>query len=279
MTGLSIAELLRDTGGDAFEVRVLLRHALEVDDAWLIAHGSDGLTPEQLEKFAALVVRRRAGEPVAYITGTREFYGLEFRVTPAVLIPRPETELLVDWSLERITPGANLRALDLGTGSGCIAVSIARERPQTLVIALDSSMAALDVARSNARQHGVGNLKFGRSNWFGAVAGERFHVIVANPPYVAADDPHLSAGDLRFEPASALASGADGLDAIRCIVAAAPAFLRDRGWLAFEHGYDQAPRCRALLEEAGFTQVFSRTDLAGIERISGGCLDAPESKS
>jgi release factor glutamine methyltransferase len=169
--------------------------------------------------------------------------------------------------------------LDLGTGSGCVAISIARERPHALVVALDYSVAALEVARANARRHDVGNLRVGKSNWFSLVAGERFDVIVSNPPYIAAGDPHLAAGDLRFEPMTALASGDDGLDAIRRIVAAAPAYLRDHGWLAFEHGHDQAQRCRELLNAAGFAQVFSRADLAGIERISGGRLDPTQRKS
>lgn len=276
---LTVARALAESTLEPADARVLLRHALGVDDVWLIAHDQDLLSPEQIERFAALVVQRRAGEPVAYITGVREFYGLDFNVAPAVLIPRPETELLVDWALEHIPTGANLRVLDLGTGSGCIAISIALARPHALVVALDSSLAALDIARGNARRHHAANVKIGKSNWFGAVAGERFDVIVANPPYIADGDAHLAQGDLRFEPAGALASGSDGLDAVRAIVAAAPAHLRRGNWLAFEHGYDQAARCRALLEAAGFTQVFSRRDLAGIERISGGCLDAPAAGS
>lgn len=275
----TIAEALAIPALEAIDARVLLRHVLEVDDAWLVAHDRDTLTPGQIEKFAAVVVRRRAGEPVAYITGTREFFGLEFNVSPAVLIPRPETELLVEWALERITPGANVRVLDLGTGSGCVAISIARERPHALVVALDNSVAALEVARTNARRHEVGNLKVGKSDWYSVVASERFNVIVSNPPYIAADDAHLADGDLRFEPAAALASGKDGLDAIRLIVASAPQYLNHGGWIAFEHGYDQAERCRQLLRDAGFAQIFSRRDLAGIERISGGCLDAHRRKS
>jgi release factor glutamine methyltransferase len=275
----TIAQALTLSGLELVDARALLRHVLAVDDAWLVAHDRDLLTAEQIDQFAALIVRRRDGEPVAYLTGLREFYGRDFKVTPAVLIPRPETELLVEWALERIEPRANIRVLDLGTGSGCVAVSIACERPHALVIALDNSVAALEVARSNARLHEAANLKVGKSDWFGVVAGERFDVIVANPPYIAAGDPHLSEGDLRFEPASALTSGADGLEAIRRIVTAAPDYLRERGWFAFEHGYDQALRCRQLLEAAGFADVFSRADLAGIERISGGRLDATQRKS
>jgi release factor glutamine methyltransferase len=275
----TIAQALAAAALEPVDARVLLRHALGVDDAWLIAHDVDTLTPGQLEAFDALVTRRHDGEPVAYITGTREFFGLEFKVTPAVLIPRPETELLVEWTLERVILGANLRVLDLGTGSGCVAISIAHARPHALVVALDYSVAALEVARANARRHDVGNLRVGKSNWFSLVAGERFDVIVSNPPYIATGDPHLAAGDLRFEPMTSLASGADGLDAIRRIVASASEFLRDHGWLAVEHGHDQAQRCRDLLDEAGFAQVFSRADLAGIERISGGRLDPNQRKS
>jgi release factor glutamine methyltransferase len=273
----TIAQALAAAALEAVDARALMRHALGVDAAFLIAHATDALTAAHGDTFAALVARRRAGEPVAYITGTREFYGLEFKVTPAVLIPRPETELLVEWALECAAPDA--RVLDLGTGSGCLAISIAHARPRARVTAVDRSAPALAVAQANARRHNTANTVFLASDWFSALAAQRFDCIVANPPYVADGDAHLAQGDLRFEPAGALAAGADGLDAIRRIVAAAPQYLQARGWLAIEHGYDQAARCRQLLQAAGFAQVFSRTDLAGIERISGGCLDAPERKS
>ncbi len=215
--------------------------------------------------------RRAAGEPIAYLTGNCEFYGLEFRVTPAVLIPRPETELLVDLALERLPVEGRARVLDLGTGSGCIAVSLGRQRPRMEVWAADAVPAALEVARDNALRLGA-TVRFVRSDWLADLAGERFDLILSNPPYVAAGDPHLSRGDLRFEPASALVAGEDGLNDIRRIVAAAPAHLAPGGWLLFEHGYDQAQRCRALLTAAGFGQVTSWRDLAGIERVSGGCM-------
>lgn len=215
--------------------------------------------------------RRAAGEPIAYLTGNCEFYGLEFRVTPAVLIPRPETELLVDLALERLPVEGRARVLDLGTGSGCIAVSLGRQRPRMEVWAADAAPAALEVARDNALRLGA-TVRFVRSDWLADLAGERFDLILSNPPYVAAGDPHLSRGDLRFEPASALVAGEDGLNDIRRIVAAAPAHLAPGGWLLFEHGYDQAQRCRALLTAAGFGQVTSWRDLAGIERVSGGCM-------
>ena len=276
---VTIAQAQAASALEATDARVLLRHALGVDAVYLIAHAGDALKAEQQKQFAALAERRRAGEPGAYITGTREFYGLEFAVTPAVLIPRPETELLVEWALEHIAPAAQPRVLDLGTGSGCIALSLAHERPRAQLCAVDCSEAALDVARSNAQRHRIGNVTFLHSDWFAALGTQRFDCIVSNPPYIAAGDAHLAQGDLRFEPAGALSSGKDGLDAICLIVTAAPQYLQAGGWLVFEHGYDQAARCRARLEAAGFTQVFSHCDLAGIERISGGRLDAIPSKS
>ena len=273
----TVAQAMAASALDAVDARVLMRHALDVDAAWLIAHATDVLTAGQQAAFSALAARRRGGAPVAYITGTREFYGREFAVTPAVLIPRPETELLVEWALEKITPRADARVLDLGTGSGCIAISIACERPRANVMAVDQSESALEVARGNAQRHAIGNVGFLRSDWFSALGAQRFDCIVANPPYIAEGDAHLAQGDLRFEPAAALSSGRDGLDAIRLIVAQATPYLQAGGWLALEHGYDQAVQCRQLLEEAGYTQVFSQRDLAGIERISGGCLDASRS--
>lgn len=255
---------------DPVDARALLRHALGVSDAYLIAHSTQVLTDAQSGLYAALAARRSAGEPVAYIVGMREFFSLEFKVTPAVLIPRPETEALVEFALERIAPGSAQSVLDLGTGSGCIAIIIAKHRPHTRVVAADRSASALAVARENAERNAVTNLEFTASDWFSALAGQRFDLIVSNPPYVAAGDPHLRQGDLRFEPAAALAAGSDGLDCIRLIIASAPQYLGSGGWLAFEHGFDQAAYCRELLAEAGFNEVFSRADLAGTERISGG---------
>ena len=243
---------------------------LGVGDAHLIAHSGQVLSEAQSERLAALAARRSAGEPVAYIVGAREFFSLEFKVTPAVLIPRPETEALVEFALERIAPRGVQSVLDLGTGSGCIAITIARHRPHARVVAVDRSPAALAIARENVQRHRVTNLEVTASDWFSALAGRKFDLIVANPPYVAASDPHLAQGDLRFEPPGALAAGPDGLDCVRLIIAAAPQYLSGGGWLAFEHGYDQAVRCRELLATAGFKEVFSRADLAGIERVSGG---------
>ena len=266
----TIAQALAVARLDPIDARVLLRYALGVDDAYLIAHGAQAMTDAQSGMFDTLVARRTAGEPVAYITGRREFFGLEFEVTPAVLIPRPETELLVEFALEKIAVDGAHHVLDLGTGSGCIAISIAQHAPRAQVVAVDRSVAALAVARGNARRHGAGNLEIIESDWFDALGAQCFDVIVANPPYVATDDLHLAQGDVHCEPREALVAGADGLECIRAIVATAPRHLNRGGWLAFEHGYDQAARCRELLAGAGYQNTFTRADLVGIGRVSGG---------
>lgn len=262
----SIAELLREPPIAALDARVLLRTVLGVNDAYLIAHARDELSAEQAARFHALTARRAAGEPVAYIVGEREFFGHGFKVTPAVLIPRPETELLVELALA-LQPQ---RVLDLGTGSGCIAISIALLMPPALVTAVERSEAALAVARENAARLHARNVEFRQGNWYDALRGERFDLIVANPPYVAEGDAHLLQGDLPFEPSAALVSGDNGLADIRIIVSGARAHLQPGGSLLFEHGYDQAVRCRDLLRQAGFGDVQSWRDLAGIERVSGG---------
>lgn len=263
------AELDLDSASARVEARSLLRHALAVDSSWLAAHGRDELG-EAAVAFETLILRRLQGEPVSYLTGRREFFGLEFRVSPAVLIPRPETETLVEAAIARIASGEPSRVLDLGTGSGCVAIAIARHCPRAEVTAVEASEASLAVARENAnRILGPGRLRLLGGDWFAPVAGERFGLIVANPPYVAEGDPHLSRGDLRFEPRTALVSGRDGLDCIRRIVGEAPAHLAPGGWLLFEHGYDQAETCRNLLRESGLQEVISIRDLSGIERVSG----------
>jgi release factor glutamine methyltransferase len=267
---VTLEKLILDSGLPRPEAQALASHALGVSRLQLMVDTARELTGAENKRVAALFARRREGAPTAYLLGTREFFSLEFRVTPAVLIPRPETELLVEFALERIEPGVSYRVLDLGTGSGCIAISIAKHRPLAAITAVDRSAAALAVARANAQLHAASAVQMAQSDWFAALGGRRFDLIVTNPPYVAAGDPHLAQGDLRFEPHSALAGGSDGLACIRLIVAAAPHYLASRGWLAFEHGYDQAARCRSLLEEAGYAACFSRRDLAGIERISGG---------
>ena len=271
MEGASLDELLRLAGIAAVDARALMHAALGVDDAYLIAHPGQALTDRQRERYLAWVQRRRAGEPVAYLVGEREFYSLDFKVTPAVLIPRPETELLVDMALERIPREAPYRVLELATGSGCVAVAIALHRPRARLTATDVSRDALVIARENAARHGA-SIEFVESDWLAAVSGQRFDLIVANPPYVAEHDPCLAEGDLRFEPRAALVAGADGLACIRLIVAQARARLDPGGSLLLEHGHDQATRCRALLERAGYRDVASRRDLAGIERVTGGSV-------
>ncbi len=270
-TNLTLSELLRTSGIDLIDARALMRMLLGVNDAYLIAHGSDVLAPNEQACYRALVARRVAGEPIAYILGEREFYSRTFKVTPAVLIPRPETELLVDLALECLSRDRESSVLDLGTGSGCIAISIALECRTAHVVAVDQSREALQLARLNARCLVTNNVECRESNWFHAVGDQRFNVMVSNPPYVAAGDAHLQQGDLRFEPQTALVAGIDGLDCIRVIVAGARAHLVPGGWLLFEHGYNQASRCRALLTDAGFAEVQSWRDLAGFERVSGGC--------
>lgn len=268
--GVSVAELLRLPGIEPVDARALLRAALGASDAHLAAHPGQTPTEHQRERYLAWVERRRAGEPIAYLTGEREFYSLAFMITPAVLIPRPETELLVELALERIPADAPCRVLDLATGSGCVSIAIARQRPRARVVATDIDRMALELARVNARRNAADNVEFVESDWFGALGAARFDVIVANPPYIAVGDPHLDEGDLRFEPRRALVAGPDGLECIGPIAVQAHAHLVGDGWLLFEHGHDQAARCRALLERIGFLEIASWRDLASIERMSGG---------
>ncbi|MDP2810556.1 MAG: peptide chain release factor N(5)-glutamine methyltransferase [Rhodocyclaceae bacterium] len=257
----------------AFEARLLLGFVLGRNGAWIEAHRDDALDEGPARQFAALAARRASGEPIAYLTGRREFYGREFDVAPAVLIPRPETELLVEVALGKVSRGETARILDLGAGSGCVAVTLALELPAASVTAVDVSADALVVARKNVGRLGA-KVTFAQSDWFSAVDGE-FDVIVTNPPYLAEGDPHLAQGDLRFEPAGALASGPAGLAALRTIVAEAPRRLASGGWLFFEHGYDQAAAVRELLAVAGFEDIEQHRDLAGIVRVSGGRRPRP----
>ena len=252
------------------EVQMLLQRAMNVGRAYLLAHPEQVLDATRQAEYEAMLQRRLQGEPIAYVLGEREFYGLNFKVTPDTLIPRPETELLVEVALQRIPSHGQFRVLDLGTGTGAIALSIAHARPDVELVALDASSAALEVARENAQRLGIGNVRFVQSDWFAALARQCFDLIVSNPPYIAANDIHLSQGDVRFEPPSALASGEDGLDDIRCIILQARDFLEPGGWLLLEHGYDQAAQVRNLLERAGYTDILFQADLAGIERVSGG---------
>jgi release factor glutamine methyltransferase len=252
------------------EAELLLAHALGVDRAWLIAHRDDAVAPAPAGQVRCWVSRRAAGEPVAYIIGRHGFHAIELALTPDVLIPRPETEQLVDLALQRIPQGAEVDIADLGTGSGAVALAIAQARPQAHVLATDASAAALDVACGNAQRLGLTNVRFARGDWYAALGARRFELIVSNPPYIAESDAHLQRGDLRFEPRMALASGADGLDAIRAIVRDAPDHLNAGGWLLLEHGFDQAAAVRGLLQQSGFTDVFTTRDLENRERVSGG---------
>src|SRR3989338_8998378 len=239
-----------DSGSARIEVQCLLQAVLQANRAWLLTHPEQILDAEQHARYMAMFERRLSGEPVAYILGEREFYGLNFKVSPATLIQRPDTELLVDLALQHIPQQGRCRVLDLGTGSGAIALSIAHARPDAEVVAVDASAAALEVARENAQRLNIGNVQLLRSDWFSALQGERFDLIVSNPPYVASDDVHLVQGDVRSEPSTALVSGADGLDDIRRIITQAKAHLTPGGWLLMEHSYDQAERVRAQLQQA-----------------------------
>jgi release factor glutamine methyltransferase len=252
------------------EAELLLAHALGADRAWLIAHRDDAVTPALAGQVRCCVSRRAAGEPVAYIIGHRGFHAIDLSLTPDVLIPRPETELLVELALQRIPQSAKVDIADLGAGSGAIALAIAQARPQAHVLATDASAAALDVARGNAHRLGLGNVEFAHGDWCAALGARRFELIVSNPPYIAHSDVHLQRGDLRFEPRMALASGADGLDAIRAIIRDARDHLNAGGWLLLEHGFDQGAAVRALLQQSGLAEVFTARDLEGHERVSGG---------
>lgn len=248
---------------------LLLAHVLGRPRSYLVAHSGDALADADAAAFAGLVERRRDGEPVAYLTGRKGFWSLELEVAPAVLVPRPETELLVELALARLPPETGLRAADLGTGSGAIALALASERQRLAVVATDAQPTALAVARSNAARLQLGNVEFREGDWFGAfTAGERFDLLVSNPPYVAAGDPHLA--DLCHEPRAALAAGEDGLDALRRIAVGAPAHLLPGGHLLLEHGADQGPAVRGLLLEAGFEDVETHSDLAGHDRVTLG---------
>ena len=265
--GATLGQLQQGLPLDPLENRILLCHVLQLPRVALITQSERALTGEEAARLSSLVRRRLDGEPIAYIVGEREFFGLPFKVSPAVLIPRPDTELIVELTLERLLPRARL--LDMGTGSGAIAVAAAHTRPDAAVTALDLSEAALEVAQANAAANGA-SVRFLRSDWYAALGDEAFDLIASNPPYIASGDRHLIEGDLRFEPSGALTDHADGLSALRIIIDGAPAHLEPGGWLLLEHGYDQAEAVRALLGARGFTEVQSWRDLAGIERVSGG---------
>ena len=253
-----------------FESQLLLQSVLKVNRAWLIAHENDALQANNHADFQALLTRRLAGEPIAYILGSREFYGLNLTVTPDTLIPRPDTETLVEAALDKIAIDAPSAILDLGTGTGAIALAIAENRPQTNIIAVDASKAALEIAERNAQSLSIDNVQFMLSHWFDALDGEKFDVIVSNPPYIQVDDNHLTQGDLRYEPLSALASGKDGLDDIRQIITDCLIYLKPQGWLMLEHGYNQAESVTDLMAEIGLVNIETLKDLGGNHRVTLG---------
>lgn len=268
----AVAGLNKGSDTPRLDAELLLCQVLDQARSYLFTWPERSLTAEQIAKFEALIQRRIQGEPVAHILGRREFWSLELAITADTLIPRPETELLVEAALERIPPDAQWNIADLGTGSGAIALAVASERPNCHLTAVERSAAALSVARDNALRLGLGNVEFLAGSWFEPVAGRRFEMIVSNPPYIPQQDPHLQQGDVRFEPITALASGMDGLDDIRHLVDIAPGFLRSPGWLLLEHGYDQAKQVVALMEQGGYRQVIDLQDLQGHGRVAAGCI-------
>jgi release factor glutamine methyltransferase len=268
---VKIKEALRAFGNDYRDAELLLLHCLGRNERrWLIAHDHDELPTDIVELFSSMSAERLKGVPLAYLLGHREFWSLKLKVTRDVLIPRPETELLVEWALELASRYDLESMLDLGTGSGAIALAVQHDAPHLSVTASDFSESALRVARENSEDLGL-PVEFVESSWFGAFAQRRWALIASNPPYVAADDAHLLEGDLRFEPNTALTDGGDGLSSIREIVSNAPDHLEAGGWLLIEHGYDQAADVRSILELNGFSKVSLRHDLAGRPRVTGGC--------
>ena len=254
------------------DCELLLCYVLEVDRSYLKTWPDRELDSDDEERFQQLLQRRVQGEPVAYLIGTQGFWTLHLNVSPDTLIPRPETELLVEAALElELTPRA--KVLDLGTGTGAIALALASERSQWHISAVDLMPKAVALAKANCQAHGLDNVEIFQSSWFTEIPAQRFDLIVSNPPYIDADDEHLTQGDLRFEPASALVSGLQGLDDLRLLIAQSVDYLADRGWLMVEHGYQQGPAVRELFEQAGFTSIETRLDLNGLERISLGCFE------
>jgi release factor glutamine methyltransferase len=271
----TVGQALAQSGLVPIEAQVLLAHVVARDRAWLAAHRDETLAREHADFFFALAKRRREGEPVAYLTGFREFFGLRLGMTPAVLIPRPETETLVELALEWLPGDRPLRVLDLGTGSGAIALALAHERPRASVTATDASSDALAVARKNAETLALRNVEFVEADWYEGLGESVFDLIASNPPYVATGDPHLNEGDLRFEPSAALVAGAAGLAALRTIIAGAPSRLVPGGALVVEHGFDQSEAVQRLLRVAGFSDIVVRRDLSGIARVEGGRMKVP----
>lgn len=250
------------------DARVLIQHVTNRSHAELLTHADDDLSEKETKAIHNIIARRCQGTPIAYLTGEREFWSMDFRVTPATLIPRPETELLVEQSLSHIKQNQGTTVADIGTGCGVIACAIAKERPDINIIAIDISQEALEVAQFNSEQLGLQNIEYHSGELLSPLEDGCCEVIVSNPPYVRENDPHLNAGDVAFEPRSALISGPDGLDAIRVIATEAKHKLKRQGWLLVEHGYDQAGKVRAIMARAGFDSIKTYRDLAGLERVT-----------
>jgi len=279
LSGLTYQTLLDDASKRLYDqsdtpridAEVLLQHVVERPLAWLIAHGSNKATEQHINDFNRLVETRQTGQPIAYLTGHKEFWSLDLLVNDSVLIPRPDTETLVEAALEKLTDNSASRVLDLGTGSGAIALAIAKERPLSDVLAVDFEAEALVVARKNATMNTINNVRFAQSDWFNAISHEpKFDLICTNPPYIEAGDPHLQQGDLRFEPDSALIATDNGLSDLRTIINMAPDYLTNDGWLLLEHGFDQAAPVAALLRDAGFIDIEHHKDINGLNRCTGG---------
>jgi len=271
----AILTLFDSSSSPEIDAEVLLGHSLGQSRAWLLTYQDETIEQSQYEEFSALIARRKLGEPIAYILGHREFWSLDLQVNEATLIPRPETEILVEVALEiaetRRGQGI-LSVADLGTGSGAIALAIATEFQDSFITATDISKEAIKIAKSNAEKFGISNVEFVHSNWFESLSDYQFDIICSNPPYIEAQDPHLQQGDLRFEPKSALASGIDGFFDIQHIISQANAFLRPGGWLVLEHGFTQANRTQRLLEQHGFFNIGTREDYAHHPRVTYGQL-------
>ncbi len=258
------------------DTEILLCHVLDCNSAHLAAWPEKKLSPGQAQQFDQLISRRETGTPVAYLTGKREFWSLELEVTPATLIPRPETETLIEFVLEQFKQQKKCHVVDLGTGSGAIALAIAREHPDWEITATDISQDALTVAQKNAAKHQINNVEFKISHWFNALKGESFDIIISNPPYVAEGDPHLLNGDVRFEPAISLISGKQGMDDVEIITAEAGRYLKNNGWLILEHGYDQKKQVQDCFEASDFKTIVQKTDLPGQSRMTAGCRTSTE---
>jgi release factor glutamine methyltransferase len=269
---LATARLMHASPSPRLDAEVLLMHVAGISRAELLAYPERRLQPLQRRRLKALLERRRRGEPVAYLRGTREFWSMELRVSRDTLIPRPETELLVEQALERIPKDAESTVFDIGTGCGAIALALAKERPRCRIFATDCSAAALRIARRNIIANGLTRVQLRAGEWFAALASERAHLIVCNPPYIRRDDPHLKLGDVRFEPECALIAGADGLDAIRHVVQHARYQLHDHGWLLLEHAYNQGPAVAQFMQHCGYREIHCYRDGTGLERVSAGRL-------